>query len=101
MAPPGRVVAATVVRWRLPAVEAASRFFFCRRRPSITAQVAHRGRLRIRKKETTPARCETVRVKERCRPHRRQPSGPFGRLDAHGEIRWTSGAVQMLLLLPL
>ena len=26
-----------------------------------------------------------------------QPGGPFGRRDAHGEIRWTSEAVQMQL----
>jgi len=26
-----------------------------------------------------------------------QPGGPFGRMDAHGEIRWISGAVQMPL----
>src|SRR4051812_294147 len=34
-------------------------------------------------------------------PHRRQPGGPLGLLDALGAIRWISGAVPLQLPLPL
>src|SRR6476659_9488929 len=49
--------------------------------------------MRVRRIDVGPA----SQKKERRRPHRRQPGGPRGGQDAHGEIRWISEAVPLLL----